>query len=568
MICLPRTLSRRWCAAYAVAATLLLAAAPVAAPLARPVSPLFRSAGAPTAAPSADRAPAPPSVLFGPLFRAVQQARLFADQKTFADALPLRAPAAILTDYTRAPPVDADALRAFVLANFSLPADPAPPPPETAREPLVAHIARLWPVLTRQPTVPPPGSSALALPAPYVVPGGRFREIYYWDSYFTMLGLVADGRFDLVESMLDDFTSLIERYGHIPNGTRTYYLSRSQPPFFALMLGLSQTHDRATRTRRLAALRREHGFWMAGERCAAPACARVVRMPDGALLNRYFDDRAAPRDESWAQDTATATTAAPRPSEETWRDLRAAAESGWDFSARWLDDPAKLETIRTTAIVPVDLNSLLHAQEVRIARECAALGDPACARDYTGRAQARARAIRRWLWLPREARFADWDLVRRKPTRVLSAATLYPLFTGIASRREAVAAAATVRARLLAPGGLRTTTYRTGQQWDLPNGWAPLQWIAVEGLGRYGERALARTVACRFVATVARTYRETGRMNEKYDLEQRRIGGGGEYPTQDGFGWTNGVVRALTAGGEPGSARHMSGIATQCPEKS
>ena len=182
--------------------------------------------------------------------------------------------------------------------------------------------------------------------------------------------------------------------------------------------------------------------------------------------------------------------------------------------------------------------------------------------------RARARAIRRWLWLPREARFADWDLVRRKPTRVLSAATLYPLFTGIASRREAVAAAATVRARLLAPGGLRTTTYRTGQQWDLPNGWAPLQWIAVEGLGRYGGRALARTVACRFVATVARTYRETGRMNEKYDLEQRRIGGGGEYPTQDGFGWTNGVVRALTAGGEPGSARHMSGIATQCPEKS
>ena len=533
---------RRWLAALA-AAPVLLAAAPVSGPNPTPVFPSAASG------PQAGGLPRPPSVLFGALFGAVQQARLFADQKSFADAVPMRAPAAILADYTRAPPADADALRAFVLANFTLPADPAPPPPEAARVPLARHIARLWPVLTRPAAVPPPGSSALALPAPYVVPGGRFREIYYWDSYFTMLGLVADGHRDLVEAMLDDFTSLIERYGRIPNGTRTYYLSRSQPPVFALMLGLSNARDRATRARRLAALRREHAFWMAGERCAALACARVVRMPGGALLNRYYDDRAAPRDESWAQDMATAAAAAPRPSEETWRDLRAAAESGWDFSARWLDNPAKLETIRTTAIVPVDLNSLLYVQEARIAHECAALGDRACGREYTARAETRARAIRRWLWLPREARFADWDMARRKPTHVLSAATLYPLFAGLASRREAAAVAETARARLLAPGGLRTTTYRTGQQWDLPNGWAPLQWIAVDGLRRYGADALAHTVACRFVATVERTYRETGRINEKYDLEQRRIGGGGEYPTQDGFGWTNGVVRALTARG-------------------
>ena len=489
--------------------------------------------------------PLPPSLAWGPLFDAVQRARIFADSKAFADAVPLTTPALLRADYARARPRTPEALRAFVRTHFTLPPAPAEAA-AGARTPLDAHIAALWPELARPADPVEPGSSRLALRLAYVVPGGRFRELYYWDSLFTALGLVADGRPDLVRALTDNFVDLTERYGHVPNGARSYYLSRSQPPVLAELMALVPPTEMAKRRRWLRALRTEHRFWTAGERCAVPGrpCARVVVMPGGAVLGRYFDDRAAPRDEAYAEDIATAA-GSPRPAAAVWRDLRAAAESGWDFSTRWLADPQRLATIRTTAVVPVDLNAWLFALERRIALESAALHDPATARAFTARADARAAAVRRWLWVPAEGRFADWDLEAGRPTPVLSAATLMPLFVGLATPAQAAAVATTVHARLLAPGGLRTTTAASGQQWDAPNGWAPLQWIAVAGLDRYGERALADAVACRFLATITATYAETGRLLEKYDVETRRPGGGGEYPTQDGFGWTNGVARAI-----------------------
>ena len=495
---------------------------------------------------------ATPADLYGPLFRAVQLAHVFPDGKTFADAIPRRDTGAILIDYQTQRPRGAEALRRFVLANFAIPTAPAAPPPPAgaARTPLLTHIASLWPVLTRQPaalsTATAAAGSALTLPSAYVVPGGRFREIYYWDSYFTMLGLARDRRGDLVESMIDDFTTLIERYGHIPNGTRTYYLSRSQPPVYYLMLGLSPAHDVPTFRRRLAALRREHAWWMRGEDGLAPGQARfhVVRLPDGTLLNRYWDARATPREESYAEDVATAATS-DEPADTLFHNIRAAAESGWDFSSRWFGDGQALGTIRTTDIAPVDLNSLLYGMERMIALACTRTGDTACVDDYVGRANARAAALRTTFWMPRENRFADLDWHNGRPTPVLSAATLFPLFVGVARPDQAKAVAQTVRLRLLAPGGLRTTTTRTGQQWDAPNGWAPLQWIGVSGLRDNGEQALARTIAQRWLATVSARYQATGKLVEKYDIERRRGGGGGEYPLQDGFGWTNGVTRAL-----------------------
>ncbi|WP_296721419.1 alpha,alpha-trehalase TreF [Erythrobacter sp.] len=493
---------------------------------------------------AASAAPPSPAELYGPLFEAVQRERVFDDGKTFVDATARARPEAILTAYEQERPATREALRAFVERHFILPGDGA----QDTADNLVAHIGGLWPQLTRPPLDPPAGSSALALPAPYVVPGGRFREIYYWDSYFTMLGLKVDGRDDLVEAMLADFVSLIERYGHIPNGTRSYYLSRSQPPFFALMVGLSDNDSPALARARLAALRAEHAYWMRGAACAGThgACERVVRMPDGSLLNRYWDDKATPRDESWAEDVATARESNRDPA-IVYRHLRAGAESGWDFSSRWLSDPARLATIRTTDIVPVDLNSLLWTLETTIARRCRASAEAACAGTFAALAERRHAAINRYLWNGSQARFGDWDRESRRLTPVLSAATLYPLFAGIASRDQARAVASTVRKDLLAPGGLRTTLARTGQQWDAPNGWAPLQWVAAEALKNYGEHALARTIAARWVATVERTWRGTGKMLEKYDIEEQRPGGGGEYPLQDGFGWTNGVTRALIA---------------------
>lgn len=491
---------------------------------------------------AAQELPATPSERYGPLFRAVQEGRVFDDGKTFADAVPRADDAAILSAYAAERPVGKPALRAFVARWFTLP----PGTTVNERPGLRDHIRALWPQLARVTLDVPPGGSALALPEPYVVPGGRFREIYYWDSYFTMLGLKADGQNGLVRAMVDDFASLIERYGHIPNGTRSYYLSRSQPPFFALMTDLAGPQDAATEARWLRAMRAEHDFWMAGADClgADDACKRVVRMPDGALLNRYRDDRETPRDESWAEDVATARETN-RPQAEVWRHLRSGAESGWDFSSRWLDDPGRLATIRTSDFVPVDLNSLLHAGELVIARRCKAAGDGHCANRFQRAADARRAAIGRWLWDTGRGRFADWDRANAAPSPPLSAAIAFPLFTGTASSQQAAATARTLERELLAPGGLRTTNVTSGQQWDAPNGWAPLQWAAIAGLERYGRADLARTIAARWVATANRTYRQTGKLLEKYDVERATAGGGGEYPTQDGFGWTNGVLAAM-----------------------
>ncbi|PZU59527.1 MAG: trehalase [Sphingobium sp.] len=483
-----------------------------------------------------------PADLYGTLFTRIQTERVFPDGKTFVDAVPRQSPQDIMADYERERPGDTAALRAFVLRHFSVPGvndhDAAD---------LRDHVRALWPTLVRQPVTAKPGGSALPMPAPYVVPGGRFREMYYWDSYFTMLGLAVDGQQPLVETMLVDFVATVETHGHIPNGMRTYYLSRSQPPFFALMLDLSKDDTPALAARRLAALRREHGYWMKGASCLdqRDACERVVRMPDGSLLNRYWDDHDTPRDESYAEDVATAAEAAPRPAAETYRHLRAGAESGWDFSSRWFADPRNIASIHTTDIVPVDLNSLMLAMEERIASRCRVANDDACAREYADLAKRRHAAMDRYLWVKREGRYADWDSKARKTTTVISAATLYPLFVGGASPTQAKAVATTVRQTLLATGGLRTTPLATGQQWDSPNGWAPLQWVAIDGLARYGEDALARDVAARWMGTVATAYAETGKMLEKYDVEERKPGGGGEYPLQDGFGWTNGVASAI-----------------------
>ena len=387
----------------------------------------------------------------------------------------------------------------------------------------------------------------MALPKPYVVPGGRFRELYYWDSYFTMLGLVQSGRQDLVRDMISDFGALIDRYGHIPNGTRTYYLGRSQPPFFFEMVAASQPQDPALGwAHYLPELRREYAFWMAGatQLKASGASRRVVRLPDGAVLNRYWDDVDEPRDESWREDTALARSSG-RESQQLYRDIRAAAESGWDFSSRWLRDPQSLASIQTTQIVPVDLNSLLFGLERAIRAGCERAGDRACVADFAHRAAARQRAIDRYLWNPQRRIYSDYRWTDGRRTPVLSAATLYPLFESLASVAQAQQVAAVVRDSLLARNGLATTQLKTGQQWDAPNGWAPLQWIAVRGLRDNGSGALAAVIACRWLVNVTLAYQHSGRLVEKYNVDTDGGGAGGEYPLQDGFGWTNGVTRRL-----------------------
>jgi len=496
--------------------------------------------------------PGSPQAEFGDLFAAVQTAALFPDSKTFADAVPLASPATILAQYHVQQPRSPAELQLFVRRYFNVPdatASAGLVPGSSPPSPLGVHIDALWSQLERRSPTVPLYSSALPLPKPYVVPGGRFRELYYWDSYFTMLGLAQSGRQDLVQDMISDFGWLIDRYGHIPNGTRTYYLGRSQPPFFFEMIALSQPQDPAAAwARYLPQLRREYAYWMTGASAlkAGGARRRVVRLPDGAVLNRYWDDVDEPRDESWREDTALARSSGREP-QQLYRDIRAAAESGWDFSSRWLRDPQSLASIETTRIVPVDLNSLLFGLEQAIRAGCKRAGDEACVADFAQRAAARHRAIDRYLWNPQRRIYSDYRWTDGSRMPVLSAATLYPLFESLASAAQAKQVAAVVRDSLLARNGLATTQLTTGQQWDAPNGWAPLQWIAVRGLRESGSGTLAAVIACRWLVNVTTAYQRSGRLVEKYNVDTAGGGAGGEYPLQDGFGWTNGVTRRLMA---------------------
>ncbi len=491
-----------------------------------------------------------PADRYQELFVAVQTGRVFGDSKAFVDCVPLAEPGEIMRRYRTDRHLPGFDLKAFVNAHFAREPAPAEDYVADPRQSLAAHIDGLWPVLTRRPSRHPANSSLLPLPYDYVVPGGRFSEMYYWDSYFTMLGLAQSGRRDLLRSMADNFSFMIDHYGHIPNGNRTYYLSRSQPPVFALMVDLFEAHGVSPALKYLPQLKREHAYWMDGEPGLArgEAARHVVRLPDGALLNRYWDERETPRDEGYVEDVGTAA-GSPRAPGEVYRELRAGAESGWDFSSRWLADPHDLATIRTTSILPVDLNSFLYKLETQIEKLARAQGDTATADSFRGYAAARRQAIDRYLWSEADGAFLDYDWQLGAQRSGLSAALAVPLYVGLATREQAHRAARALESRLLATTGIRTTEQQSSQQWDRSNGWAPLQWMAVRGLIRYGEGVLGREIAHRWLATVATVYEREYKLVEKYalhlDVDSTRGGDGGEYPLQDGFGWTNGVVRKL-----------------------
>ena len=493
-----------------------------------------------------------PADRYQELFVAVQTQRVFADSKAFVDCVPRMAPEEILRRYRLDHALPGFDLGQFVRDHFAR--EPVPDSHYVAdpQQTLAAHIDGLWNVLTRQPTEHPPLSSLLPLPHDYVVPGGRFSEMYYWDSYFTMLGLVQSGRRDLLRSMADNFAFLIDTYGHVPNGNRTYYLSRSQPPVFALMVDLFEVRGVKRALQYLPQLKREYAYWMDGAQglAAGESARHVVRLGDGSLLNRYWDERDTPREEGYLEDVTTAARST-RPQSEVCRDLRAGAESGWDFSSRWLADPADLSTIRTTAILPVDLNALLYKLEMQIARLSRATGDTATSDDFAARAAARRCAIDRYLWSEADGAFVDYDWQLDTQRRELNAALAVPLYVGLATPEQAHRSARALEARLLTTGGVRTTEQASQQQWDRTNGWAPLQWMAARGLMRYGLESLGIEIEHRWLATVSGLYERESKLIEKYALhddvnpDDARGGGGGEYPLQDGFGWTNGVARTM-----------------------
>lgn len=489
-----------------------------------------------------------PLQLFPGLFEAVQLGNVFPDNKTFVDATPKKDPAGIMQQYRQQKGQPGFDLKKFVLANFYLPQESTIVFKSDISAGVRKHIDTLWHVLSRKHQAAVKYASLLALPNDFVVPGGRFREMYYWDSYFTMLGLQQDHQMAIVRNMLNNFAYLLDQYGFIPNGTRTYYLTRSQPPFFSMMVDLLAKEDGdKILIKYQPELLKEYSFWMAGADRLTPGqqSRMVVRMPGGELLNRYWDDSDQPREESFKADVEAAKLSKEKP-QEFYRNIRAAAASGWDFSTRWFGENDRLGSIQTTDIVPVDLNCLLYHLELTIANSYRVQGNKAQFNRYQNKAQQRKQALLKYCWSDKDGWFMDYNWKARCFSTQQTLAGMFPLEFEMASTKQVNQIVGTLVNKFMKPGGLVTSLKRSGQQWDSPNAWAPLQYIAIDGLNKYHQSLLARTIALRWIATNTRVFKTTGKLMEKYDVVDANIkAGGGEYALQDGFGWTNGVLLYL-----------------------
>jgi alpha,alpha-trehalase len=376
--------------------------------------------------------------------------------------------------------------------------------------PALEHAQGLWTRLLRY--HPHQQGTLIGLPRPYLVPadGTMFQELYYWDSYFMSIGLVGTQHEDLILDMTEDLAHLFRRFGVIPNGSRYYFLSRSQPPFFTSLIWLAwevkQRRSDPEANRYLASMmrlaEREHEtVWMG---TAQPHNRQVF-----AGLSRYFDIN--------------------------FLDMLASCESGWDHSTRcddlWLQH------------LPVDLNSILHVREIDFARAADMLGKPRRAAAWRERAAARAATINRLMWDEERGYYFDYNWAEQRRNPHLSMAGLYPLWAGIASEEQAERVVRDWLPEFEYPGGLvATKEEKAGRQWAYPNGWAPLQWLAVAGLERYGYAADAQRIMTKWCANCAAVYDVTGAMWEKYNVVQTGANPEvGLYGSLAGFGWTNGV---------------------------
>jgi alpha,alpha-trehalase len=367
-----------------------------------------------------------------------------------------------------------------------------------------------------------------------------------------MLGLKESGEIGIIRDMISNFAFLIDNYGHIPNGNRTYYLGRSQPPFFSCMVELlAGIQGDSIYQIFLPAMEKEYAFWMDGAEKlkAGESYRRIVRLKNGDLMNRYWDDSMVPRQESWREDYLTAEKSG-RNKIDMYKHLRAGAESGIDFSTRWFEDDKTLTTIETTDILPVDLNSLMYHMEWTIAKARLINGDEAGAKLFREKAIQRGILINKYFWNDKISFFTDYQFRNRVQLKTITPAGLYP-FCFINEHPDYLSllgekVAAVVQEKLLKPGGFVTTQNESGQQWDAPNGWAPLEWMMIWGLDRCGQKNLAAISAKRWIKLNVDVYKHTGKLMEKYNVDDiGKEAGGGEYDGQDGFGWTNGVLLKL-----------------------
>ncbi len=445
--------------------------------------------------------------LEGPLFEAVQLGAIFSDAKTFVDAYPTSEPSEILAAYDQEKGRADFDLKRFALKHFAFPEAEQKRPAKAGS--MWEYIDSMWEVLLKEMTPGSPYSTLIPLPKPHIVPGGRFRECFYWDSYFTALGLVETGRTELAVDMAENFASLIDRFGYIPNGNRVYFQSRSQPPYFSHLISLLPNPEPF-----LPHLEKEYAYWM--EHAVGP-------------LNRYWDSENRARPEAFRRETALAKEST---DPEFYRQLRVACASGWDFSTRWLRKGDQFREINALELYPLDLNCLLYHMEIMLGK--------------TAEAEQRKNLIQELFWDEEAGFFFDYNFETKSRTKIWSLAAASPLFEGIATPSQAERVARHLEEKFLLAGGFVTTLDESMHQWGMPDGWAPLEWITIMGLRNYGYHELADVGAKRWLDLNEKIFKETGVMLEKYNVREcSAMVAPGEYKLQEGFGWTNGVAIAL-----------------------
>ena len=515
-----------------------------------------------------------PDELYGELFRRIQFEKVFPDTKTFVDCIPKESPEEILQIYEKEKNSSHFNLLTFVEKYFQLPDSPGKSYVSDRTMSTVDHIHQLWDILCRSADSSIHRSSLIPLPYSYIVPGGRFREIFYWDSYFTMLGLVSSPNgLSLVENMIDNFVYLMNCFGFIPNGNRTYFASRSQPPFFALMIQLLadfHSNPKSIREKYVITLHKEYQFWMKDQHqltsthrfeqvidhvCLSPASRdsvqHVVRLDDGEIVNRYYSSIGRARPEAFPKEEMECEEAQNcfgLTAEEFYCHNRAACESGWDFSSRWLADGKSKASNRCAHLVPIDLNCLIYFLESFLSLIYAEQNSIELTQLFEKLANQRRNTIQKYFWNNQYKFFMDYDPIHHQTTSILSLAGVYPLFFQIATKDQAEFVYRRLRDDFLQCGGLLTTLHQTGQQWDSPMGWAPLQWISYQAMKNYGYHQFAEQIRSRWINLNDRIFQQTGKMLEKYNVTDYVRGEGGNYPLQDGFGWTNGVYIRLLHG--------------------
>ena len=401
----------------------------------------------------------------------------------------------------------------------------------------------------------------LYLPEPYVVPGGRFNEMYGWDSFFIQMGLLRDGEVDLARSMANNFLYEVREYGKVLNANRTYYLTRSQPPFLTGMAlaVYNRTHDLAWLENSLPWIEKYYRDWT----------SEPHLIPETGL-SRYFDLGEGPAPEVVASERdrhgkgdydlvrdyfrrhkITDYDAAQYYDAKShqltalfYKGDRSMRESGFDPSNRF--GPFSADIIHYN---PVCLNALLYLMEAQTAEVFKLLNRETEAATWQKRAADRAEKINRLMWDAQSGLYCDFDFVHKRVRRYPFLTTFYPLWVGIASQEQAARVVQNL-GRFEKPGGLQTSEFQSGDQWDAPFGWAPLQWIAVQGLRRYGYRAEADRIAKRFLSLANREYARHGDLEEKYDVVRgtekvTRALRYGYHSNEAGFGWTNAVFTAL-----------------------